>query len=521
MVHRKLNNKLTRVMSKLSLSWLKYSSIAKIVDNMPNGITTACWVYNKETKKEEVLFSAKIVKELPVSLLTLVWQHEFLHKAMYRGIANASNLYLLNLALDATINKILANSHRKDMIKLCQYLFTEDREGVTCIANPSLTIEERNKISSTGLKSIFDELYYDKHNQVLFNDRDCYRFGNFTIPDPLKIYHKLLILATNKEKEKIKKLYDFVSKSNSNNNSGIDQKDTESNKENKQDTSKTGDDKEQIDVDTSKYSFRGGEQKERAHDEQTISQERENIKITGIQNCGSIKETLEPIYGNKHVDDQRAIETFLNKVDTKKQIENCMLSIYGDVKNMPSIDPYPMNLNRTGVELITLDVCGPDDVPLYFNDNNPSSKKKICCYFDVSGSMSTYIPYMTEVAGFLNNCEECELGGGEYNGKYCFTVDVDGIHESQWQKFKEGEGFCGGGTSFESVFAHLFNDIEDIDCIVVFTDGESTISQETADKFNQSDMKCYRVYFSNTKRGIVNSPLDQLNGSSYTINCVG
>jgi hypothetical protein len=79
---------------------------------------------------------------------------------------------------------------------------------------------------------------------------------------------------------------------------------------------------------------------------------------------------------------------------------------------------------------------------------------------------------------------------------------------------------------------------DQVDIIVVFTDGYSGLSKEIIDKFNQSGKKCYPIYFSHnnygyrhTRKGYwddepngidkdgMHSDLDQLNGESFTIWC--
>jgi len=628
--NRKLRNKLTRVISKAGLSWVTYSSIVDFAEELPGKLTTACWIFDRVSKKEKILFHKKMLAEWPVPLLVLVLRHEFLHKSMYRNIRGATNHALINFALDAAINKILFLSQPRGMVKLTRMLFPCDRTNITCVMNSSISMIERNKMDSR-IRRIFDDIYvtkathkeYTKSGNIMYTDVEItcgdvfdspYLF-NKDIPDPLMLYNKLSALLSPEQKQKIEEMYEWIksggrggsqntsapSPNLQNNKSGKpdkfndlvndSQKKEEEKKEKPQEDQENQDDnndqnEDQVDDQTnnnqvenhednqddndseannkdnigdqhptasdvsnddphenvnpddfgSRILARGGSDGLRNNSKQTINAEAkvaEKLCAETYSNHANLDAYFEThIYLQKDSDTNN-LKDFIAKWETNKQIESVTSKIYDCLRSKPSIDPIPYNLSRTGFELVVLDVCGPDQIPIYFNNENIGIKKKICCYFDTSPSMHAFIPYMITIADFFNSCEECEITGGKYNGRYCFSEKVEGIKD--WEAFIKGEVQGGFGTSFEIVVKHATDVIneDEIDIIVVFTDGLSGINKNTIEEFNKTNKKCYTVYFNDpnlhyswfhsrkgeqkTEFTPMHSDLDKLNGDNFTI----
>jgi len=615
---RRLKNKLTRIISKAGLSWVTYGSIVDFADELPGDHKTACWVYDKISKKERVLFHKDFLANLPVPLLVLVLRHEFLHKAMYRNIKGATNLALVNIALDAAINKILFLSNPRGMIRLAKILFPENtpeaaqaRLNITCVMNPSITKVERDKLDSR-LKKIFDDIYLTKttrqektasgnyaYYEEIVTNADIigspYCF-NKEVPEPLTLYNKLAALLSNEQKKQIQSMYDWLkaggrggdeakntqmpAPASKSDNKSQDQtpitdeieEPEEPEKPNKQNIDDTKDNEEDLepsepltisepdeepeeevptvnevgDSDDSIYRtnelgkrvyMRGGLDRSRASDRKTLEEEINPIKelcSEGYSVLNNLKAYFDKhVYAKKDAD-SRGLNDFIAHWQTEKQIETAINTIYNEIKSTSTLDTIPLDLTRTGFELVVLDVCGPDQIPLYFNENKMGAKKKICCYFDTSPSMHLFIPYMVSIAEFFDSCDECEISGGDYKGRYCFSEKVQGIDE--WDKFIKGEVDGGGGTSFEIVVKHALERIneDEVDLIVVFTDGLSGVNKETIDEFNRTNKKCYTIYFTDPHKNNYNwhhprsheeretweamhSDLDLLVGENFTI----
>lgn len=546
---RRLEKKLIRVITKAGLSWTAWSALVEIADNI-NGhpIDTACWVYNEHTKRERIIFSPRIIKALPVAQLLLVFKHEMLHKSLYRGTSNVSNQELLNFALDAAINKILWLSNPKQAVKLGNWLFpegSENRSSFYALMNPGVTSKDFAKMSP-GVRIIAESIWWipkeEKDGDVIRDKgMSCAEYheakglyGNQKIPDPITLYNKMAALLTRAEKEQINKDYSYLSdlRGNGSNGSGGNA--------------------------PSKDHARGGKNKLRATDKDTLKSEKDaareiaddvsNKQWSNSRRGGGYSDIedinaffQEYIYGKKDAEAE-GINDFIARWETLKQLEGICHSIHKTFKAETVIEPYAGSLTRLGQELVCLGVSGPE-VPLFFNDSQAGqgSKKKVCCYFDTSPSMNSFIPYMLHIADYIDECEEAEIGGGKYNGHYGFSEKVKGIPDDQWEEFKEGKIRGGFGTCFNAVAKHAIDRVEndDVDIILVFTDGYSGLDDETVERFNESGKKCYTIYFSHPNFGYghdrrgyggnikgqdevgMTSDLDRLDGESFTIWCTG
>ena len=551
---RRLENKLMRVITKAGVSWASWSSLVEIADTInghPLPFETAAWIYNEHTKQERIVFTPKILKELPVNLLILVLKHELLHKSMYRGTQNVGNLELLNFALDASINKILWLSNPKQAAKLGSWIVPPNSDGrsdIHAVLNPDVRTKDLADMD-TRLRSIVEDIWWVENFEKDFDTgltidkgRTCCEhydvhqtFGNHKVPDPLTLYNKLAALLSREQKEEIKKIYSFI---------GADEEGKESNAGNQTDCP------------------RGGPKNIRAVDKNTIDAEKRfaNEVLYAIEKEGRKQDGgryrggkgysaytdmhaffEQYVYSKKNAETE-GLNDFINRWETLKQVEGICHTIHNTFRKVSSIEPFPNELTRTGLELVALDVSGPD-LPYFFNiaSQGDGAKKKVCCYFDCSPSMDAFIPYMLHIVDYIDGCEEAEISGGKYKGRYIFSEKVKGIPENKWEDFKQGEIRGGCGTSFEAVALHAIERIENdqVDIILVFTDGFSYINEDVVKKFNDSGKKCYTIYFSHgnytyghsryrhrydtpmksNKDNQMTSDLDKLDGQGFTIWC--
>jgi len=545
---RRLKNKLVRVISNAGLAYSSWISIIDLVDNIP-GFDTAAWVYNDKTKEEHIWFSRRIVKTLTVSLLKLVLRHEMLHKSMYRGTEQVGNKELLNYALDCCINKILWLSDPKGMAKLGNQLFpegTSSRTNVLSIMNPAITTEE-HACMQPRIQKVYDRVWWVP-KKILGNGesidigKTCHDywlqnnlFGNDYVPDALTLYNAMASMLSKKDKQEISKCYKFMSGESSGKQGG---------------ESKDCKNKNEVPA-----HIRGGRFNYRSKSKDTIKAEKDiadailkDIKKQGEkQDKGSrgrfrrgpgfstfknMKDYFDKYLYKPQSASTRNINEFIRHMETWKQVEGVTSNIYRNFRSRTAILPYPKNLTRIGFELVALGFN--DTIPLYFNRifSDSGGKKKVCCYFDTSPSMDSFIPYVVWMADFFDGSEECEIAGGKFNGRYGFSGKVKGIPASAWEDFKNGKVQGGASTSFEAVIEHACDRIDNdsVDVILVFTDGESSLSSEIIDRFNGSGKKCYTVYFAHEfgykhnrhgqdPNALMSSDLDKLDGDSYTVWC--
>lgn len=534
MNEKKLQNKLTRACVKAGLSWASFSSSIEITTREEDGIPidTAYWYYNEETKKERIVIRPEMVEKLNVPMLAQLIRHELMHKAFYRNISNVKNKEIMNYALDACIDKILFISHRKVQMKTADYFFPPgtERNGIACICVCTINSRERETIKK-NLRTIFDELYWVRHKECTSAEINSRCYDNRYIPDPLNLYNKLCNILTKKQKEEVKKQY----------GAGNEARNGKDGKEKGEEGGDRKGNKDKEEKNKGKRLVYGGPDGVRATDQETVSQEKdiaEDIVEKFIRAGGHYsftrngKDIFDKYVTNPNSCDVAGLSDFIKKWETKKQIESVENTVLCDVMSRISFEPFPQNLSRTGLEYLALGVSGPDAIPLYLNEVTQGSKKKICCYFDTSPSMGNVLPFVLHLAEFLESLPDCEMAGGQYNGRYCFSQQVYGMDDDLWEKFRKGKNIrMGYGTSFESVIKHALTQIDedDVDIIVVFTDGESNITKSTVEQFNNTRKTCYNIYMLDSlygwdrgwrikkKGGKWTSPLDQLNGKSFSI----
>jgi hypothetical protein len=484
-------SKLTRAITGAGLSWTVFASMVEMGDNIDGfPVSTASWYFNRKTRKEVIIVNPELIDKLTVKLLQIVIKHEIIHKSIHRNlVGQVSNHELLNCALDAEANKILYYSHPKDMFKLCNIMYLEEnRKNILAINNCSINHDE-SVLLPAGIREIFEDLYRGRKDDLPC-DHPEYTTNNY-IPDPLVLYYKLSAVLGQKEKEEIKKKYSKCG--------GI-----------------PNEEKSEI---ADKLPL-GGEEGFRNDSEETMKIEVESVKkFFKKEHSNSVSKILqEYIYEPMEIS-TRGLQDFIKSWHTMKQVEKIEEDIYATVRSDVSMDPYPDHLSRTGMEYIALGVSGPDALPLYINDSiGATEQKKICCYFDISGSMTDDVPYMVHIANFLDNLPECCLAGGEFGGRYIFGGKVEGMSQAKWERFKTGKCNTSFTTHFSSVIKHALTMISEseVDIIVILTDGLSNVGNNLIEKFNKTNKKCYPIYFG--KKDLIKSNLDELNGKSFTIN---
>lgn len=599
---KKLEEKLISAIGKLGISWASYSSLIEFKDNIRGQkIPIAYWTYNTKSKKEKIVINPDIALKLTIQELSLVIQHEILHKAMYRGIEGADNDDIKQIAMDAAINKILFMSTKKSMIKLCDKFYQGNaRYGISCLCNPSTTNDEYDLLKE-NLKEVFKEIYLCRDGYTCRNavenlpNRELNYKLNKHVPDPISLYYSLSAILEENQIEEFKDGSPFYMEmssddsqneddedyeNNPNDKNEEDQEDNEGNNEqedkeanedndedgkgnndeqeeesqddNEEDSKDeegddenseneekdSGDNKENNDEDDESNEenneddydlIRGGENNRRSQSNEDIGLEKrlcQEIARKVDKSCNYYSREVSRLF-NKLVFRRKNLETisienFIREFKTRKQIEEVTSSIYEEVLNRPTIDPYAFNLSRTGIELLSLGISGGgiDQIPLFWNHNNLAGKKVVTCYFDVSPSITSAIPYIISIVDFLDNCDEIAFADDEFEGKYVFSGRVSGLSKKAWREFKCGHVMTGYSTCFDEVLKHALEKIDEnkSDIIVVFTDGLSSLRYpEKIKKFNDSNRKCYNVYLDQYKDHI-ESDLDKLNGKSITIN---
>ena len=233
----------------------------------------------------------------------------------------------------------------------------------------------------------------------------------------------------------------------------------------------------------------------------------------------------------------KRLQEFSKLWRTKKALENVTSKIKEEtLKENVRIEPYAKDLTDTGIILTAAGISG--DVFPYYLNHAPDVKdhrRKIMAIFDLSPSMQPYLPYMAKIVEVLE--EDCDVsfslptdpskeGSGEETtrGAIGFSGDVINLSEQDLQDMKNGKFKMGQSTCFEELIRYMTEVVKsnNVDCCVVFSDGESGVAVETCAKFNETGKVMYRVYFGpetkdNQEVKSLSSPLDACSGESFTL----
>lgn len=115
-------------------------------------------------------------------------------------------------------------------------------------------------------------------------------------------------------------------------------------------------------------------------------------------------------------------------------------------------------------------------MPVFHRNPKPTSRAKVHCYVDVSGSQDHVIPQVIPAVYKVKK----EVG----DQVYCFSnVVVD----TKLEKLISGTYYTTGGTDFNPVFEHALKNR--FKKILILTDGEAGLSQDLASKAKQRGME--------------------------------
>jgi len=207
---------------------------------------------------------------------------------------------------------------------------------------------------------------------------------------------------------------------------------------------------------------------------------------------------------------ESTFKKFLEQIQTQKVLQDAQAQLLSELSDVTRMLPAPNNLTNKGLIMMS---CGFEgvDYPFYYCKAPDSGKKKIAAFFDISPSMRDFCGHMCSIVDAVNKQSNLEFAGS-----HIFAGAVKKLNDKEFKDFRNGTFQYGHSTSFEAVLQFVKEEIKDLDVILVFTDGESGLSQEIIDWFNTSNKKCYNIYFSHVKTNI-KSDLDNLTGKSFTI----
>jgi outer membrane biosynthesis protein TonB len=393
----RLQNKLMRAIKRAGLSWADYAGIIEINDYIGNvRVHTALWYSHTKTQREKIVVSRRLMEILPINQIALLIKHEMLHKAMFRHIEGVSNLELINIALDAAINKILFMSDPKNMTDLCdnREVFSEEsRNGIASVLNCSITSRERlilnNRIRKVKMTAC--EAAQSRKSSRYSSE------NNTEVPDPHNLYNKLSLALSCEEKTEAEELYSFLKKEDKEQNGNGESKSNwgEGKEEDKEE------DKEEEQKESNESKEDENKEEQESQEEQGDGEEKQESqeKEEDIEN-GESKESEEKI------ENADAKETGNGKAQVKSDDINDDICIRGGLDEPRATDDKTLNQEKR----VARDVL----------DGVHKNRRKTgghCAYSNVDELFENYV------------------SGSEYCEKHGLKEFID-----KWQTMKQVEG---------------------------------------------------------------------------------
>lgn len=508
---KQISRRISRAFLGMGLSYMHGVNLVKVTSSIP----VAAWALTN-TNKEVILINPRVALGKQAYVNKTI-KHELMHRSLYRGSKHLKNKVLLNLVLDICINKVLATNNtfriNRQSWEWCRWLYPqESKRTLLALCNCALKQSEVNQLPK-DIRDLWLELYgrkYGHETKPISNDWEenvTRILPGFAELKPISLYWRLLddfndsvafkaltegganpFGTMESEVEGLAARSDFI--------------DPVSDKE-----------AERID-DAIKKSFLPKRQRRYNAGKQFSNAHTNWWETYGIEAQGSFDDGLKD---------------FVKKLHTEKLIQDLVGKLIQELTDDDQINFAPINPTAEGVLFAILGISG-DDFPYYFCQSGEATNKKRCLAFlDLSPSMQHLFPYVVRILDsiedhtdvtFARNAEE---GGTRDLNLVTFAGSIREVSLDEYHKMRGGELQMGASTCFTEVVKYCNEKIssDEIDIVLVFTDGESSCDPEQIAQFNKSGINMHKIYMQTDdhyKDGdIIESDLDECAGNSYTL----
>lgn len=509
---RKIKRKISRILQNLGVA---YADRAGLID-ASNDTASSAWVTDKNGK-EAIYMNPWLLLKMNMSKLVRLIKKEVVHRALFRNLTNLTNKEVLNFTLDVLSMRVIAQTPAgrldKQSVRLCEQLFNPKlykKFPLLALCDCSLTPNQVKNNLPFEIAEIWRSLY-----------DDC---GTGRLPDLREIKPSTLYF-------KIKSLFDKVfgaAVKNGAVNAGQDGSETNY-PWNIEPDKQTADGATQNDTDASaEFDRKNAALNEGVRKSMVPRRWRNNRNFS---NSATDFWNEQVVQKKNFVNDK--LKEFAKKWRTEKVLEDIEAQLERIVgRDETEIKPFAEDLTYDGMVMASFGIS--QEIGLYWNkeDSLDKNRKKVAAFFDLSPSMTSLFPYMIRVVESVE--EQCDVvfsrnlpkeeGGGTARGGYGFAGSVSVLDEDDMERMKKGELKAGASTCFNAILDHVFNQIEEdnIDIVLCFTDGLSSLTEDRIQKFNESGRVFYPIYMTHYTGGKgdkhkVTSCLDDLNGESFTL----
>ncbi len=501
---------------------LNYNDIPDMIEENED-VPIAAWGIHKVTKVSKLFVNPKIAK-YPLKQIQLILRHEVLHYAGYQDLGKLGNDELENIVLDITINRILSFPYPKDMNKLCKRIYPPETKKTILALAQSHLIEDQEFHTGVNChvwadgktKTKEDEKILDLYNEVWMESE---------VPSPLSLYYRLFQGGKCKEKSPFaesgdgkKKHKDEKQKGGSPGASGSQGKPGSSKPEGKEE-SKPGPEEgdiifremPELDEDETEQKVKDKALREQAKNQidkmkddcmyargRSFSESRAATKSFSNATSEMFKEVL--VKAEDGIDD-REVSQFIDSLNLQKEMTDAIDPLIREASSSSIRQLYPLKLSRLGIIYMA---CGITDlIPFYYNQTPESQKLSVAIYVDTSPSMDEFKENEVWLMDKLKESFPTNI--------FVFSGSVEKVSTKEFALGKYPQGYS---TSFDAVIEHFLEEKDEF--ALVFSDGESSVSEENKEKFRDSNKKLYSIYFSNWQDK-VETDLDEIAASAITL----
>jgi hypothetical protein len=558
----KMEARISKIYMKMRVSYLHARTITE-----PNTDVDICLWGLDENNKERILINPYILMG-KMAYARMIMQRAVLHRALCRGRENLGDKRLARFVMDICANRIMAATTTgkvsKAWNKLCQYLYPDESKfTVLALANSSLEDADLRKLRRVNpayaeiWESLYDtgpqEIEYETPKTKKKRTKKVYKRLKFDIRNvnPDDLYFRLRSQLTYDDRMALSRLGVPIDENTKGMNPfGMDEDsdcqapllkmpggggEGEGEEQKNQQGGGQGKNKNEV-------KMPNGSTIRMMEDCLNIASESAREAEEALRKS-LVPKRLQGGLGWKKYSDCRTefwdkfiktpedisdpgLDRYAEKIYTEKIMRDVAGRITEVLENDIMSRPYPQILTEEGTMMAIMGMR-PPVYPLFQNQEGTEGKRRVLVFFDLSPSMTEFFPHMMYMCDTFEEKADIAFSRNDDgdSGVMSFAGSIKELDENEIAQMRAGEVFAGASTCFDEVIEYCNEKIQtdDVDAVIIFTDGLSGLSQQNADIFNGSGKRAYRIYMqedskTNRNGGSIQSPLDSLEGESYTIN---
>jgi len=498
--------------SRLELTFLECNRLIEL----SNHVDTAAWCYNSESKEEKILFNPEFLNSLDETECEIVIRHEIQHKALFKELGRLDlDHELLNVALDIAISRVLSRSYDSQAFgKYCNELYGRYPPNVNTVLALAWYGLDPERIEHDQIRKYYRELWRHKKD-----------------PSPIEIYYRILEISGYEELLPGRALGESgkgrakgeKGESPKGDSHGREKEKGEDEPESNEDEDGGKDEEDDGEGPGPEDGQKGGKKKDGQGPGSVDGPDRRKKEDSAPGPAGSGggppegtyvrsipaddledmrddeigKKALEKGKGERHYRDwlreleiekdqfeALEIEDFIKRIESVDVLDRTAERIRSSVHQETKRQMYPFQPTRLGHIYMLTGIS--QILHQYWNKVSSNRIPRLNIYVDVSPSM---VAFREKGVFLIDRLKDLF--------PTTFFVFGTGVKEFNVSDFAAGKYPVAYGTDFNPVVKHLMG--SDVECGVIFTDGEAYVERANQIKFGRSGKRLFTVYFNRYK----------------------